>query len=189
MAISHKSPEGVRVLACPLLAKRISLLLFVAGFGLAVEAQRGSTVRTAGNMTVGRAGDTATLLQDGRVLIVGGLDEATAEIYDPSTRRFSPTASMRARRWLHTATLLPDGKVLIAGGRSSIPPEVLTAPTELYDPVTRAFSRAGNHASPGTLDRSGGPLWPRANLLPDGRVLIIGDNPADLTIPKLAPSA
>jgi len=71
-----------------------------------------------------RAAHTATLLPDRRVLIAGGFREegtseiaiASAEIFDPITKSFTPTSDMNAPRDGHTATLLPNGKVLIAGG-------------------------------------------------------------------------
>ena len=74
---------------------------------------------------------TATLLEDGRVLVTGGQTAGSgtwppprppptgvvsAEIYDPSTDRWSPTAPMtEPRRW-HGAVLLEDGEVLVSGG-------------------------------------------------------------------------
>jgi hypothetical protein len=70
-------------------------------------------------MHFGRVSHTATLLRDGRVLIVGGRGEkvnAVAEIFDPKTLRFTPTGSLRTARYKHTAGLLPDGRVLVAGG-------------------------------------------------------------------------
>ena len=68
-----------------------------------------------------RAGHTATLLQDGRLLITGGTsriypdqrDLATAEIFDGSY--FRPVGPMSIRRSGHRATLLPDGRVLLVG--------------------------------------------------------------------------
>ena len=87
---------------------------------------------------------TATRLNDGRVLIVGGsygaLDSganATAEIYDPTSKTFSPVAPMAKARLFHTATLMSDGKVLVVGGTG---PGGVVAEVELFDPATRAFS-------------------------------------------------
>ena len=78
------------------------------------------TFTPTGSMTEAREEHRATLLPDGRVLIVGGnsvTDTLTsAEIYDPLTRSFAFAGSMGTPRSTHTATLLPDGTVLIAGG-------------------------------------------------------------------------
>jgi hypothetical protein len=122
-----------------------------------------------GSMSTFRDEYTATLLPDGRVLVVGGGGEgyaslATAELYDPATGAFSPTGSMTSGRWLHTATLLPDGRVLITGGRT--PTDSVYATAELYSPTTGRFNRTGPmHA---------GRQQHTATLLPDGRVLITG---------------
>ncbi len=78
------------------------------------------TFTPTGGMAEAREEHTATLLPDGRVLIVGGnsvTDTLTsAEIYDPLTGSFAVTGSMGTPRSTHTATLLPDGTVLVAGG-------------------------------------------------------------------------
>ena len=93
-----------------------------------------------GSMKTGRWLHTATLLQDGRVLILGGRSPkdsvyASAEIYDPRSGTFSSAGSMGEGRQQHTATLLPDGRVLIAGGYWSDGQKwrVLSS-TEMYDP-------------------------------------------------------
>ena len=80
---------------------------------------------TAGFVLTGSAKNarqyhTATLLNNGLVLIAGGYGStstlASAELYNPATGTFAPTGSMSTARSQHTATLLPNGMVLIAGG-------------------------------------------------------------------------
>jgi hypothetical protein len=136
----------------------------------------GSFVAT-GNLNTGRWHHTATLLSNGKVLIAGGISSpptnngylnvlASAELYDPTTGRFTPTGNMAMRRSYHTATLLPNGKVLIVGGAilstGAQPPSA-----ELYDPTTGAFTPTGDTVTA----RLGGHS---ATLLNDGTVLIAG---------------
>jgi hypothetical protein len=83
------------------------------------------TFLPSSSMTTPRAGHTATLLPNGKVLIAGGGPRATccsdaaasAELYGPATGTFTATGSMTVERGGHTATLLNVGKVLIASGR------------------------------------------------------------------------
>ena len=126
-----------------------------------------------GDMTTARVGHTASLLPDGRVLIVGGDGPsgpvASSELYDPATGRFSPTGPMAMVRTGHTATLLPNGRVLIVGGADSDDDSLaanILASAELCDPATGTFSPAGSMAT--------GRQFQTATLLPDGRVLIVG---------------
>ena len=131
-----------------------------------------------GSLAGPRTGHTATLLRDGRVLVVGGEtnDRAdnpdrnvlTAELHDPATGKWSPAATPL---WIHgggaSATLLADGRVLLAGGNatSGSRPAYLTV-AEIYDPAQNSWTTiaplrqgASGHA---------------ALLLPDGRVIAIG---------------
>jgi hypothetical protein len=82
---------------------------------------------SAGKLTIARSSHTATLLQNGTVLLAGGLTQplavgddepltATTEIFDPRTNTFSPGHLMETPREGHTATLLLDGTVLFVGG-------------------------------------------------------------------------
>jgi len=78
----------------------------------------------AGGMITARIHHTASLLNDGTVLLAGGdtlsgstfNGVSTAELFDPTSGTFSPTGSMGTDRTFHTATLLNDGKVLVIGG-------------------------------------------------------------------------
>ena len=126
-----------------------------------------------GSMTTARAGHTATLLADGRVLITGGDGPSgpvrSAELYDPTTGTFSPTGTMATTRTGQTATLLPNGEVLVAGGADAddaTSAANILASAELYDPKTGTFSPAGSMAT-GRQNQT-------ATLLPNGRVLIAG---------------
>ncbi|CAF0847490.1 unnamed protein product [Adineta ricciae] len=76
------------------------------------------------HMSVARSYHTATLLQDGKVLIVGGYDGGTVfdstELYDPASKTFTTGPSLNNARYLHTATLLPlSGNVLVCGGEDT----------------------------------------------------------------------
>ena len=99
-------------------------------------------------LAVPRGAYTATMLQNGRVLIAGGVIERAerdSEIYDPSSNIITKVGDLTHERYGHTALLLPDGSVLIAGGRRGDPasPAQVTV-AERYDASTGTFSRAGS---------------------------------------------
>ena len=130
-------------------------------------AERHDTFSVTGSLITGRMRHTATRLQDGRVLIVGGYNPAigylnSAEIYDPKTGIFSQTGSMSQPRQYHTATLLPNGRVLVAGGFGS----TWYDSTEIYDPTSGTFLSG----PPMAMSRA----CHNALLLPNGNVLVAG---------------
>ena len=93
-------------------------------------------------MNVARVGQAAVLLRSGKVLIAGGWighgATDSAELYDPTTGKFTSIAKMTALRGRPTATLLENGDVLIAGGADhDTPGGVATA--EIFHPDTLKF--------------------------------------------------
>jgi N-acetylneuraminic acid mutarotase len=129
----------------------------------------------AAPMIGSRTRHTATLLPDGRVLVVGGLSlvvregglfpsvATDAEIYDPRANGWSITAPMGFDRFDHTATLLADGSVMVAGGRGEL---ATFKSTEIYDATNDRWVSA----APMDARRYG----QVATLLPDGDVLVAG---------------
>jgi hypothetical protein len=111
---------------------------------------------------------SATLLNDGRVLIARGADLSQPSLlFDPATDTFAATGSMTTARVDQTTTLLSDGRVLIAGGFGvQGGPLVGLASAELYDPKTGKFSPTGSMTTARVSQT--------ATLLSDGRVLIAG---------------
>ena len=124
------------------------------------------------SLNTGRSDHTATLLENGQVLVAGGIDRyqgialASVEIYDPVSGSWAFAPSLSEPRYGHSATLLPDGKVLIAGGRFSSESSDVLASVELYDPQTETWSATDSLNTP----REGH----SATLLSNGRVLVVG---------------
>ncbi len=144
----------------------ILALLLAATLGAGWEPARNT-------MSDPRWAAASVLLAGGtRGLIAGGYSfpadrcVATADEFDPQTRRFLPCRGrLQVPRNFASASLLPDGKVLIAGGYNTVLGSLQTA--EVFDPSTQTFSLL-----PAQL------AFPRelfsATTLADGRVLIAG---------------
>jgi hypothetical protein len=101
-----------------------------------------------------REEQTATLLDNGDVLVAGGYGCApfevcrSAELYNPRTGRWSYTSPMHEARAGQTATLLRDGQVLVVGGYSCNATSCgHLASAELYSPTLRTWRSAGNMAA------------------------------------------
>ncbi|HET7624537.1 MAG TPA: kelch repeat-containing protein [Verrucomicrobiae bacterium] len=126
-----------------------------------------------GSMNTPRLNHTATLLPDGKVLVAGGTGTnflapppffttlTNAEVYDPATGVWTPTAGMIVARRQHTASLLPNGKVLVAGGTYD-----LSGRCELYDPAAGTWTLTGTM----TTNRQ----EHTATVLTNGMVLVAG---------------
>jgi hypothetical protein len=164
----------------PLIAA--AALLFLA-IGCGPEAV-GSWTATGLTVEVG-FDRTATMLNDGRVLVVGGWDGAAfvadegtgfqdaAELYDPTQGSWTATEPMHDGRNGHTATLLRDGTVLVIGGDGIGGDGTAAAlsSAEVYDPGAGTWMVTASQAE----SRSGH----TATLLTSGLVLVVGGYNAD----------
>jgi N-acetylneuraminic acid mutarotase len=114
----------------------------------------------AASMSSARYMHTATMLHNGKVLVVDRF--SGPELYDTATNGWSPAGFMLTPRQNSTATLLSNGRVLVTGGFGGR----YLASTELYDPVTNSWSSTGA-MSVARINHT-------ATLLPDGKVLVTG---------------
>jgi large repetitive protein len=125
-----------------------------------------------GSMAEGRAEFTLTLLNNGKVLAIGGSgmsgDLKSCELYNPDTGLWGGTGALAAAREMSGVTLLPDGKVLASGGsyRTAEGYYADLSSAELYDPDSGLWGSAGSLKTA----RHG----PVAMLLLTGKVLVAG---------------
>jgi hypothetical protein len=157
-----------------------SLEMLFAGAAFLVTACAAPRWTTSGDMGTPRKAHTATLLPNGKLLVVGGqttdLDSlSSAELYDPHAGTRTATTDMAVAREGHTATLLLDGRVLVAGGFAN---RMFIASAELYDPNTGVWSPTG--------DMQAAIPFPRAIRLPGGEVLVVAARakPGECLIPE-----
>ncbi|MHB2025875.1 MAG: kelch repeat-containing protein [Elusimicrobiota bacterium] len=123
------------------------------------------------SMSAPRENQTATMLDNGDVLVAGGYNSNTlqylntAEIYYSTSATWAATGNMNYARGNHTATLLQNGDVLVVGGTNA---GGLLSTAELYNPNTGTWAAAA--PIPQAVNRHS------ATLLPDGKVLVAGGN-------------
>lgn len=141
----------------------------------------------ASGLNDARSTFTATKLQDGKILLVGGIKNsterqlATAEIFDPVAMTFTrTTGNMVTARFGHTATLLNNGMVLIAGGNGAFDGHMEIA--ELFNPATGTFTQV---PGPTAVAR----YYHSATLMSDGRVLVVGGKDVNSYIYRTCGSA
>lgn len=173
-------------------------ILFATTAVLLLQAPGGAAAggfHATGSMTEPSDDHTATLLEDGRVLVVGRSavsGSSFANLYDPATGEFTPTTGQPLYvdqwsglgRFQPAAIRLRNGKVLIVGGGNIVAPLNLphfpppfTVYAELYDPATDSFAQTGSMVTERFAFQ---PV-----LLPDGRVLIAGGQGCCVAIPFL----
>ena len=116
-----------------------------------------------------RTAHTATLLQNGLLLVVGGMQFTIAplsgaQLFNPVRGAWHNAASMQASRSDHAAALLPDGRVLICGGVHAGGRPM--AVCEIYDPQNDAW----HAAAPLNIARYGHAATPLSN----GTILVTG---------------
>jgi N-acetylneuraminic acid mutarotase len=137
-----------------------------------------------GSMNAAHQSNTATVLADGRVLVVGGYGAGgavlSAELYDPTTRSWTATGDPAEGRYGHTATLLNNGTVLVAGGYTggSVSPYAPTASVELFDPRSGSWTAIASMSTPRSEHT--------ATLLLDGTVLVAGGDVGNGATPASA---
>jgi PKD repeat protein len=132
-----------------------------------------------GSLTNALSLHTATLLPNGKVLVVGGSDNsynatAAAQLYDPATGTWTGTNAMGKARYAHTATLLPNGEVLVAGGTTNQYDSTgasLVQTVEMFNPTNSTWTTTGALNSPR--------FFHTATLLANGMVLVTGGMNAD----------
>ena len=162
--IGHQARKSCSTLKASAQAITLAvLILAAAACGLIGSSDEGSGGQMPPDQTdirsslQARDAHTATLLQDGRVLVTGGFDSDvwprdTVEVLDPKTGVWSAGSNMSTPRAFHAATLLRDGRVLVTGGLGpKLSPlasaEVWDPETELWSPYLSMAARRRGHTS------------------------------------------
>ncbi len=150
---------------------------------------------------------TATRLQNGKVLVAGGISQVKDPdsglvtlnstnkcwLFDPEHPQagWTETGALSTARDWHSATLLQNGKVLVVGGEQTVKglsQDIALKPCELYDPTAGSWTAAGELSPPRNTYM--GPSF-TATPLPNGKVLVAGGIlPGDLKVyPPIYPKS
>ena len=161
--VTRPAPRSPRLNFLRVMAAVAALLLLGVGIAWMRTAQSPAvqvigTWSPAPAMGFGRGYQTATLLPNGKVLVVGGSQTnrilGSAELYDPYTRKWSSAGTLTTPRSMHTATLLKNGKVLVVGGSQEHPSSLGSMATaELYDPQSNSWALAASMRTPRSYHR------------------------------------
>jgi len=107
-----------------------------------------NTWTTTTSLNLARTNQTATLLHNGKVLVVGGTTTGSpanstksCELYDPTAKTWTTVASTSVPRNQHATALLASGKVLVSGGYYQ---GGAYSTAEIYDPTANAWTPTGN---------------------------------------------
>ncbi len=133
-----------------------------------VAVPRATGFTSAASLNNARSQHTATLLSNGKVLVVGGeMDGGTtlqsSEVYDPVANTWTTVATLNVGRKRHTATLLSNGTVHVAGGLSDAG---TVSSAEIYDPVANTWTTTSAMSTPRQSFT--------ATVLPNGKILVAG---------------
>jgi uncharacterized delta-60 repeat protein len=128
------------------------------------------TFTNVGNLTLARSRHSATLLPNGRVLVVGGIGSGSvptvnynANVYDPASGKVVMEITTNVARQMHTATLMRDGRVLFAGGHTG---SAVIGHADFFNPATNQFEDV--------ISINTARYGHTATLLANGKLLIAG---------------
>lgn len=138
---------------------------------------------TNSSLLEARSHHTTSLLPSGYVLAVGGYNSSyngmnTVEVFDQETGNWLQAGNLNPGRGEHTATLLPSGRLLVAGGSSGASSR---KDAYLYD-----YNYPASWTATGSMNYFDDGYQRTATLLPNGKVLYVGKDTAELYDPDFS---